>query len=205
MEKEITAYCPECNAEMKKTRIGGGRRRETAWICPANQKEIYRDERNHIKRVENSKHEYLRIWREHEIPKAENKPKIKSREQIKNEITERERELRGVNVYGFLKANYSAAQRMSSGSHYVYDVRKNTGANYTVRFQLVRLSFLGFPNQYRGVSCNCPRYAERGNCHHQLIAYAEHATSIRQEFDLSLFADFELSIEKQKQLERWAA
>jgi transposase-like protein len=63
----LAASCPECGLPMKKTRIGGGRRREPAWICPANQKEVFRDERGHLRRVEDSKHEYLRVWREQEL------------------------------------------------------------------------------------------------------------------------------------------
>lgn len=59
--------CPLCGTEMKKTRIGGGRRRETAYICPVDEMELYKDANGHIKRRPEGVHPYLRVWRESEL------------------------------------------------------------------------------------------------------------------------------------------
>lgn len=117
-----------------------------------------------------------------------------SREQIEKEITDRLNQLHGLNVLEFLKSQYSTRLRMSSGSQYVFEVTKCAeNHSYTVRFQLVRLSCFGYSNQYRAASCTCPRFGKQRNCHHILLTCAEHAASINQDFNLEIFANFELS------------
>lgn len=60
--------CPICGAEMRQTRRGASlAKRGPAYICPINEAETYRDERNHIKRKPGAKHLLLRVWMPDEL------------------------------------------------------------------------------------------------------------------------------------------
>lgn len=59
--------CPICGAEMRPTRIGGGRRGEKAFICPVDESERKRDSHGHYYRTNDALHPWLRVWRETEL------------------------------------------------------------------------------------------------------------------------------------------
>jgi hypothetical protein len=53
---------------MRQTRRGAAlKRRGAAYICPVDESEVKRDEKNHLYRIEGTKHPYLRVWEEWEI------------------------------------------------------------------------------------------------------------------------------------------
>lgn len=64
--------CPICGAQMRRTRIGGGRRRESAYICPVDEAERKHDGHRYY-RTNDARHPWLRVWRESELtsPPAE--------------------------------------------------------------------------------------------------------------------------------------
>ena len=105
-----------------------------------------------------------------------------------------DKQKKGLEVRAFLKDRYSAKIRLANGSHYVFDVLKlGTTNRYTVRFQFVRLSFMGMTNQYRAFNCNCPRFLERSNYHHALLAIDAHAEGEGKSLPLETFGDYEMS------------
>lgn len=59
--------CPDCDSVMRKTRVGGGVRRQDAWLCPRSEAELSVNERGHIVRASNPLHEYLRVWTASEL------------------------------------------------------------------------------------------------------------------------------------------
>lgn len=121
--------------------------------------------------------------------------------EIQKEINRRKTEIKGLEVLGFLRTKYEVNFRIRSGSNWVFDVKKDNGHTYTVRFQLAKWSVIYGNDQYRNVTCNCPRFCMQTNCHHVLLAYAVHKESSKNKIDLTLFANFELSKVNRKLLE----
>lgn len=113
---------------------------------------------------------------------------------LHKEIKRRETEIKGLRIFGFLQSRYTVKLRIRSGSRYVFDVTKFDGHKYVVRFQFVKWSIVGGANQYRGLTCTCPRFRNHGNCHHILLAYAAHAEKV----NLEIFANFQLSIRNEQ-------
>lgn len=60
--------CPICRTLMRRTRYGGGRRREPAWICPAGEAEIEKDADGRLCKKPDAIHpNSRRVWREWEL------------------------------------------------------------------------------------------------------------------------------------------
>lgn len=55
--------CPECSAVMRPYRRGASRQKHgPAYMCPAAEKEVTRDERGHLVRAPDAKHATTRVW-----------------------------------------------------------------------------------------------------------------------------------------------
>lgn len=55
--------CPVCNTPLRQTRRGATlAKRGPAYVCPANEAELVRDERGHLHMIEGARHDGLRTW-----------------------------------------------------------------------------------------------------------------------------------------------
>jgi len=55
--------CPVCGAEMRQIRRGATlERRGPAYVCPQAEKEVFRDERGHLRRVAGAAHDRTSVY-----------------------------------------------------------------------------------------------------------------------------------------------